>query len=39
VLGTGLLGTAYVFSVIGSRELEQRIIEEFGRTSPEGMFS
>ena len=38
VLGTGLLGTAFVYSVIGNKEIERKIIEEIGRTSPEGMF-
>lgn len=38
VLGTGLLGTAFVRSVIGKKEIEEKIIEEIGRTSPEGMF-
>ena len=38
VLGTGLLGTAFLYSVINHKELEQRVMEEFGRTDPEGMF-
>ena len=38
VLGTGLLGTAFVRSVIGKKEIEEKIIEEIGGTSPEGMF-